>query len=87
MNLLRCHTACCVEVHPGAKFYKADICDKKAIRKIFQKEKPEVVNHHAAQRDVGFSVANPLEDTKINVLGSVNIIKNCIEFKVKYATS
>jgi UDP-glucose 4-epimerase len=77
-------------INPKAKFYKADIYDEKAIRKIFQKEKPDIVNHHAAQRDVGFSVANPLEDTKINILGSVNIIKNCIEFKVKkiiYANS
>jgi len=77
-------------INPKAKFYKADIYNEKAIRKIFQKERPEIVNHHAAQRDVGFSVANPLEDTKINILGSVNIIKNCIEFKVKkviYANS
>jgi len=77
-------------INPRAKFYKIDICDEKGIKKIFQKEKPDMVNHHAAQKDVGFSVMNPLEDTKVNILGSVNIIKNCIEFKVKkiiYANS
>lgn len=77
-------------INKKAKFYKADICDEKAIKKIFQKEKPEVVNHHAAQKDVGFSVVNPLEDARINILGSINIIKNSVENGVKkviYASS
>ena len=54
-----------------------------AKAKIFQKEKPEIVNHHAAQRDVGFSVTNPLEDARINIMGSLNIIKNSVESGVK----
>lgn len=70
-------------INRKAKFYKADICDEKAVRKMFQKEKPEIVNHHAAQKDVGFSVVNPIEDARINILGSINIIKNCVEFGVK----
>ncbi|MEM2954846.1 MAG: NAD-dependent epimerase/dehydratase family protein [Candidatus Nanoarchaeia archaeon] len=77
-------------INKKAKFYRADICDGKAIRKIFQKEKPEVVNHHAAQKDIGFSVVNPIEDARINILGSINIIKNSVEFGVKkiiYASS
>jgi len=77
-------------INKKAKFYKADICDENKIKKIFKKEKPEIVNHHAAQRDVGFSIINPLEDARINVLGSINIIKNSIEngvHKIIYANS
>lgn len=77
-------------VNPKAKFYLADIIDEKAIKKIFEAEKPEIVNHHAAQKDVGFSIINPLEDAKVNILGSINIIINSINFRVKkiiYANS
>lgn len=77
-------------VNKKAKFYEADICDEKSVKKIFQKEKPEIVNHHAAQRDVGFSVVNPLEDARINILGSLNMIKNSVDFNIKkiiYANS
>lgn len=77
-------------LNPKAKFYKIDICDEKAIKQIFEKEKPEIVSHHAAQRDVGFSVVNPLEDARINILGSLNIIKASVDTGVKkiiYANS
>jgi UDP-glucose 4-epimerase len=70
-------------VNKKAKFYKADICDEKAIGKIFQKEKPDIVNHHAAQKDVGFSVVNPIIDARINVIGSLVILQNCIKYGVK----
>jgi UDP-glucose 4-epimerase len=77
-------------INPKARFYKADITDIKKIKQIFEKERFDVVNHHAAQRDVGFSIANPLEDVRINVLGSVNILKNAVDCGVKkfiYANS
>ncbi|MFZ5364311.1 MAG: NAD-dependent epimerase/dehydratase family protein, partial [Patescibacteria group bacterium] len=37
-------------INPKAKFYKADIRDKK-ISDIFKKEKPQAVFHYAAQID------------------------------------
>ena len=69
-------------LNPKAKFYKFDIRDLK-ISKIFQKEKPKVVFHYAAQIDVRKSVENPVEDAKINILGALNILENCKKFKVK----
>jgi UDP-glucose 4-epimerase len=35
-------------LNPGAKFYLADIRSEE-IKKIFEEESPEVLNHHAAQ--------------------------------------
>ncbi len=58
-----------------AKFYRADITDAAAIEKIFQKEKPEAVNHHAAQIDVRESVANPEKDAQINILGGIVLLE------------
>ena len=62
-------------LNPKAKFYKADICGSK-ISQIFKKEKPEIVFHFAAQINVRKSVEDPIEDAKINILGSLNIIQS-----------
>jgi len=65
-----------------AKFYKIDIRDSK-ISQIFKKEKPEIVFHYAAQIKVRKSMENSKEDTKINILGSLNLLENCRKFRVK----
>jgi UDP-glucose 4-epimerase len=64
------------------EFYEMDIQDPD-IERIFQKEKPEYVSHHAAQIDVRRSVADPIYDAKINILGTLNILQNCVENNVK----
>ena len=65
-----------------AKFYKIDIQSPK-ISDIFKKEKPDIVFHLAAQIDVRKSVVNSIEDAKINILGSLNILENCKKARVK----
>jgi UDP-glucose 4-epimerase len=70
-------------LNPKAKFYKIDICSPK-ISEILKKEKPEFVFHLAAKIDVRKSTENPIEDAKVNILGSLNIIQNLYHFsKVK----
>lgn len=61
-------------LNPAAKFYKMDIRDPK-IREVFEAEKPDYVSHHAAQMDVRRSVAQPLFDADVNILGSINLIE------------
>jgi UDP-glucose 4-epimerase len=67
----------------AAKFYKIDIRDPK-IRDIFEAERPDYVSHHAAQMDVRRSVAQPLFDADVNILGSLNLIECAKEFNVKH---
>ncbi len=69
-------------INPKAKFIKADIGDK-SLSGLFEKEKFDVVNHHAAQMDVRRSVADPAFDANTNILGTLNILQNCIKTKVK----
>ena len=69
-------------VNPKAKFYEMDILSNQ-IEKVFEKEKPDIVNHHAAQISVPVSVQNPQFDTEVNVVGFLNILQNCVKFKVK----
>lgn len=61
-------------VNKEAIFYKADICSQKQLESIFKKEKPHVVNHHAAQVEVSKSVSNPAETFDINVKGTLNVL-------------
>ncbi|MCD6147770.1 SDR family oxidoreductase [bacterium] len=65
-------------LNPKASFYQIDIQDPE-IPQIFQKEKPEVVFHFAAQIDVRKSVESPIKDAKINILGSLNLIQGFIQ--------
>jgi UDP-glucose 4-epimerase len=61
-------------LNPRARFYKLDIRSP-FLAEVFEKERPEIVNHHAAQMNVRRSVAEPLLDADINVVGSLNLIE------------
>lgn len=69
-------------INPKAKFIKADICDKQ-LTDLFEKEKFDVVNHHAAQMDVRRSVADPAFDADTNIIGTINLLQNSIKTGVK----
>jgi len=76
-------------INPAAKFYNMSICDKKLVH-IFEEERPEIVNHQAAQTVVAKSTSEPIFDAQQNILGSLNVIVNCVRFGVKrivYASS
>lgn len=69
-------------INPKAKFVKANICDKN-LAELFEKEKFDVVNHHAAQMDVRRSVRDPEFDATTNILGTINLLQNCVKYNVK----
>ncbi len=62
----------------GARFYAGDIRDRKFVEHVFTREKPEVVNHHAAQMDVRRGVREPLFDASVNILGSLNLLEAAV---------
>jgi len=69
-------------INPQAKFYKLDICDK-GLKTIFKKEKPDDVFHLAAQINVRYSIKNPIFDAQSNIIGSLNLLENCRQYKIK----
>ncbi|MDI6735928.1 MAG: NAD-dependent epimerase/dehydratase family protein [bacterium] len=69
-------------INPSAKFYKLDIQNPQ-VEDIFRNEQLDIVNHHAAQMDVRKSVADPMFDTRVNVLGSINLLQLCVQYNVK----
>jgi len=68
-------------VNPRASFNEIDIRSTD-LDAVFDKEKPDYVNHHAAQMDVRRSVREPMFDADVNVLGSINLIENCLRHDV-----
>jgi UDP-glucose 4-epimerase len=70
-------------LNPKARFYKVDVRDAKGLGAVFAAEKPEVVNHHAAQMDVRRGVREPGFDADVNILGSINLLGLAVEYHVK----
>ncbi|MDI6892917.1 MAG: SDR family oxidoreductase [Actinomycetota bacterium] len=68
-------------INPQAKFYHMDITSPK-LEEVFQAEKPDFVNHHAAQMDVRKSIEDPLFDARVNILGTICLLECCCANKV-----
>jgi UDP-glucose 4-epimerase len=62
-------------LNPEATFYEMDIRDE-ALAEVFERERPEVVNHHAAQMAVLVSMRDPQFDADVNILGALNVAEN-----------
>ncbi len=69
-------------VPAGVAFHELDILDER-LPPLVASVAPEVVFHEAAQIDVRRSVAEPMLDTRINVLGTVNILEACARAAVR----
>jgi len=69
-------------LNPAAKFIQMDIRDL-GLSEIFEQERPDYVNHHAAQMDVRRSMVEPLFDADVNVVGSLNVLECARKYAVK----
>ncbi len=69
-------------VNPKAEFYKLDILSPK-VERVFKKERPEAIFHHAAQMDVRRSVKDPIFDGQVNILGTVNLLQQAVKAGTK----
>ncbi len=45
---------------------------------VMDRVRPEVVYHEAAQMDVRRSVADPMFDASVNILGAINLFENAL---------
>ena len=67
----------------AAKFYQCDVTDLGAIEQIIAEERPEIMNHHAAQMDVRRSVREPLFDARVNILGGLGLLELAVKYKIR----
>lgn len=68
--------------NPNFRFAKADICDKIAVEKIFDEERPDIVVNFAAESHVDRSIENPSVFLKTNVLGVQVLMDACLKYGV-----
>jgi UDP-glucose 4-epimerase len=57
-------------------FVRADVTGG-LVDDVVARAKPDVVHHLAAQMDVRRSVADPLHDARVNVLGTIRLLEAC----------
>jgi UDP-glucose 4-epimerase len=64
-------------VNKRAKFYETDMRSQD-LAEVFDAERPDFVVHLAAQVSVIHSIAEPMLDASLNVLGSLNVLENSV---------
>jgi UDP-glucose 4-epimerase len=76
------YTGKSANVHPEAKFYQMDIRSEE-MDGVMKRERPDVMNHHAAQISVTASAADPLLDADINIKGFLNLLEKAVKHNIK----
>lgn len=69
-------------INRAANFYRADIRSR-WLERVFRRERPAIVCHHAAQMDVRRSVQDPMFDAETNILGTLNVLRYAIKYGVR----
>jgi len=63
-------------------YYEADIVSED-LEQIFAKEEPDYCIHLAAQVSVARSFENPHLDAEVNIVGTINVLRMCVRYKVR----
>jgi UDP-glucose 4-epimerase len=66
-----------------AAFQQGDIRDEEFLQRVFDEHKPEVVSHQAAQTSVAISTREPVRDAQINVVGTLQLLQQCVRTGVQ----
>lgn len=66
----------------SARFIEMDITAPE-VATVLAEERYEVISHHAAQIDVRKSVADPMFDARVNILGGINLVENGLKHGLK----
>lgn len=45
------------------------------MQEIMERHRPKIINHHAAQKSVPFSIENPKHDAQENIMGLLNLLE------------
>jgi UDP-glucuronate 4-epimerase len=66
------------------QFFQLDLVDRISIAELFDKYKPEIVVHLAAQAGIRYSLTHPHAYVDSNLVGFVNILEGCRHTQVKH---
>ena len=65
------------------RFCKVDICDREAVEKVFEEEKPDIVVNFAAESHVDRSIENPTIFLETNIIGTSVLMDACRKYGIK----
>ena len=64
------------------RFVKADICDREAVFKLIEEERPDVVVNFAAETHVDRSIEDPGVFLRTNIMGTQVLMDACLKYDV-----
>lgn len=70
------------QVPEQAVFYKLDIRSD-GLEAVFERERPDIVSHQAAQKSIPKSVRHPYHDADVNVSGTLHLLDLSVTYGVK----
>ena len=68
--------------NPNFRFVKADICDREAVERLFEKEHPDIVVNFAAESHVDRSIENPEIFLQTNIIGTEVLMDACRKYGI-----
>jgi UDP-glucuronate 4-epimerase len=72
------------ERYPGYSFIRMNLESKKELTTLFEQEQFDMVCNLAAQAGVRYSIENPDAYISSNIVGFMNILEACRNFKIKH---
>ena len=69
--------------NPRFRFERADICDREAVYKLFEEERPDIVVNFAAESHVDRSIENPSIFLETNIIGTSVLMDASREYGVE----
>ena len=67
---------------PNFRFVKADICDREAVNRLFEEEKPDIVVNFAAESHVDRSIEDLGVFLRTNILGTQVLMDACRKYGI-----
>lgn len=81
---LKKHRLGWLEEYKNFEFAKGDLADKTKVNELFEKYHPQIVINLAAQAGVRYSIKNPDVFVESNIVGFLNILEACRNYKVEH---
>ena len=67
---------------PRFRFVKGDICDREAVYRLFEEEKPDIVVNFAAESHVDRSIEDPGVFLQTNIMGTAVLMDACRKYGI-----
>jgi UDP-glucose 4-epimerase len=68
-------------IDPRARFYRLDMRDSK-LQAVLHTERPDIVSHHAVQRELTLPWESSLIDADVQIRGLLNVLDSCVNAQV-----